>query len=184
MAHYVLPQKSINYLISRNYSIGEIWTNLKDNGITYCKVLPIKEPLEMQNCWKAMGFSNTHIQVSISSFSSSESVLASAGLYNSNQWNEVYERIKGNKPTNNGHWKGKPKFATSIDHLYRRDKVKEWKARDKKLNQKKFKNFDDLYSLCSHYHLNYNFVEKQFKNNIDTFCTNSGIVIKKNVMAS
>lgn len=171
MAHYVLPQKSINYLISRNYSIGEIWTNLGYNGITYCKVLPIKEPLEMQNCWKAMGFTNTHIQVNITPFSSPESVLASAGLYNGLEWNSVYERIIGTAKDNPlGLWKHKPKGQNKSNGG--------WLARDKKSNQRKWKQFDSLYELCSHYRLNYNFISRQM-NEIDLFCSNSGILIKR-----
>lgn len=173
MAHYVLPQKSINYLISRNYSIGEIWTNLKNNGITYCKVLPIKEPLEMQNCWKAMGFHNTHIQVSVSPFSTPESLLDEAGLYNSNQWNEVYERIKASSKGNqyllhiNRH---KPKGMNK--------KKGEWLARDKNAKQRKWAQFDDLYSVCQRYHLNFSFAEKQFDDK-DYYAFNSGVVVKR-----
>lgn len=177
MAYYILPQKSINYLSSRNYSVGEIWTNLKNNGITYCKVLPTTEPLEMQHCWQAMGFTNTHIQVSVSPFSTPESLLDAAGLYNSNQWNEVYERIKASS-------KGNQNLLSINRHKPKgMNKKKEWLARDKKVKQRKWTQFSTLYDLCSKFHLNYKFVEKEMEN-VDVFCTNSGILIKKNIMAS
>lgn len=170
MAYYVLPQKSINYCTSRGYSVAEIWTNLRGNGITYCKVLPIKEPLEMQNCWKAMGFTNTHIKVNITPFSSPRSLLDAAGLVNDLQWNSVYERIIGTAKDNPiGLWKHKPKGQ---------NQSKEWMARDKKVKQRKWTQFSTLYDLCSKFHLNYRFVEKEMEN-VDVFCTNSGILIKK-----
>lgn len=172
MAYYVLPQKSINYCTSRGYSVAEIWTNLRDNGITYCKVLPIKEPLEMQHCWQAMGFTNTHIQVNITPFSSPESVLASAGLYNGLEWNSVYERIIGTAKDNPiGLWKHKPKGV---------NEKKEWLARDKKNGkQRKWKQFNSLYELCRYYNLRYDYVERQFTNGLEMFCTSSNILIKK-----
>lgn len=174
MAYYILPQKSINYLSSRNYSVGEIWTNLKNNGITYCKVLPTTEPLEMQHCWQAMGFTNTHIQVSVSPFSTPESLLDAAGLYNSNQWNEVYERIKASSKGN--------QYLLSINRHKPKGMNKkkgEWIARDKNVKQRKWKQFESLYDLCSKYHLNLNYISKQFDGGADVFCSNSGILIKR-----
>lgn len=176
---YVLPQKAINYCISRCYEVAEVWTKHHCNNIVFVKLVPKQESLEMRNCWKAMGFTNSGLETYVTSFSTPETILGQVGLINDGQWNEVYETIRGNKRNLvTGHWKGKPHFVKANDDWLRRDVVKEWRARVKDGRQKKWRQFDDLQSLCNYYHLNHNFISKQF-NHLDTFCTNSGILIKK-----
>lgn len=167
---YILPQKNINYCISRGYSIAEVWTKYNHNNITFVKLVPKEESLEIKHCWQAMGFTNTKMETYVSAFSSSDSILGQVGLINDIEWNDVYERIKGTAKDNPARlWKHKPKGQ---------NQSKEWMARDKKVKQRKWKQFSTLYDLCSHYHLNYNFISRQM-NEIDLFCSNSGILIKR-----
>lgn len=167
---YILPQKNINYCISRGYEVAEVWTKYNHNNITFVKLVPKEESLEIKHCWQAMGFTNTKREVYVSAFSSSDSILSQVGLINDLQWNSVYERIIGTAKDNPlGLWKHKPKGM---------NKKKEWLARDKNLKQRKWTQFSTLYDLCSKFHLNYRFVEKEMEN-VDVFCTNSGILIKK-----
>lgn len=170
---YILPQKSINYCISRNYPIAEVWTKYRYNNITFVKLVPKEESLEIKNCWKAMGFTNTKREVYISHFSSSKSILDEVGLVNDLQWNEVYERIKASSKGN--------QYLLSINRHKPKgiNKKKEWLARDKKVKQRKWTQFDSLYELCRYYNLRYDYVERQFTNGLDLFCSNSGILIKK-----
>lgn len=172
---YIIPSKTIEHCIHRGITIADVYTRDYHNNITFLKLVPKDESLELKHCWEAMGFYPLNREVNLSSFSSKESILDAIGLYNDSTWNEVYERIKGNsRNTVTGRWRGKPKGA---------NQKKEWLARDKKTKQKKWSQFPSLYDLCAKYHLNYNFVERAMEN-LDVFCTNSGILIKKNVMAS
>lgn len=170
---YILPQKNINYCISRGYEIAEVWTKYRYNNITFVKLVPKEESLEIKHCWQAMGFVNTKMETYVSAFSSSDSILDQVGLINDLQWNEVYERIKASSKGNknllsiNRH---KPKGANK--------KKGNWLARDKKAKQRKWGRFNDLYSVCERYHINFQFAEKQF-NDQDYYAFNSGVVVKR-----
>lgn len=169
---YILPQKNINYCISRGYEIAEVWTKYNHNNITFVKLVPKEESLEIKHCWQAMGFTNTNMETYVSAFSSSDSILGQVGLINDLEWNDVYERIIGTSKGNPlGLWKHKPKGQ---------NQSKEWMARDKKNgNQKKWRQFDSLYELCRYYNLRYDYVERQFTNGLEMFCTSKNILIKK-----
>lgn len=169
---YILPQKNINYCISRGYEVAEVWTKYNHNNITFVKLVPKEESLEIKHCWQAMGFTNTKMDTYVSAFSSSDSILDQVGLINDLEWNSVYERIIGTAKDNPlGLWKHKPKGQNKSNGG--------WLARDKKSNQRKWKSFDDLYSLCGHYHINFSYAEKQFKDNNDYYAFNNGVIVKK-----